>query len=172
MSSLKNAPQSLLKQHKRPEPFNWINKAKKGELRSPLPVGYVYDESGRTLVDPDKEVRGAINLLFDTFKELGSAYGVVHHYAKNQLKFPKRSYGGAWDGKLIWGNLVHGRVRGVLRNPGYAGAYVYGRYGYEKTITEDGRIQTKILSFKHLCALADLLSALRRKSGKKSGVDG
>ncbi len=121
-----------------------INKAKKGELRSPLPVGYVYDESGRTLVDPDKEVRGAINLLFDTFKELGSAYGVVHHYAKNQLKFPKRSYGGAWDGKLIWGNLVHGRVRGVLRNPGYAGAYVYGRYGYEKTITEDGRIQTKI----------------------------
>lgn len=121
-----------------------INKAKKGELRSPLPVGYVYDQEGHTIVDPDKEVWGAIKLLFDTFKEVGSAYGVVRHYARNGLKFPRRAYGGAWDGKLIWGNLVHGRVRGVLRNPEYAGAYVYGRYGYEKTITDDGKIKTKI----------------------------
>ena len=121
-----------------------LNKARKGELRSPLPVGYVYDEEGNTVVDPDMEVSGAIRLLFDTFKEIGSAYGVVRYFAQNELKFPKRAYGGAWDGKLIWGNLVHGRIRDVLRNPEYAGAYVYGRYGCEKTITEEGNIKTKI----------------------------
>ena len=122
-----------------------INKARKGELHSPLPVGYVYDPQGRTVIDPDAEVEGAIKLLFEAFKARGSAYGVVHHFAKNQLKFPKRAYGGAWDGKLIWGNLVHGRVRDVLRNPGYAGAYVYGRYSYEKRITADGQIKTKAI---------------------------
>ncbi|MFC1611815.1 recombinase family protein, partial [Myxococcota bacterium] len=121
-----------------------INKARKGELRSPLPVGYVYDEEGNTVVDPDVEVSGAIRILFDTFKEIGSAYGVVRYFAQNELKFPKRAYGGAWDGKLIWGNLVHGRIRDVLRNPAYAGIYVYGRYGCEKTITEEGKIKTKI----------------------------
>lgn len=123
-----------------------MNKAKKGALRSPLPVGYVYDPQGRTVIDPDAEVGGAIKRLFDAFKETGSAYGVVHHFAKHQLKFPKRAYGGAWDGKLIWGNLVHGRVRDVLRNPQYAGAYVYGRYGYEKRVTDDGHIKTKVIA--------------------------
>jgi DNA invertase Pin-like site-specific DNA recombinase len=122
-----------------------INKARKGELHSPLPVGYVYDRQGRTVMDPDAEVEGAIKLLFEAFKARGSAYGVVHHFAKNQLKFPKRAYGGAWDGKLIWGNLVHGRVCDVLRNPEYAGAYVYGRYSYEKRITADGQIKTKAI---------------------------
>lgn len=122
-----------------------INKARKGELRSPLPVGYVYDDEGCTLIDPDQEVQGAIKMVFEAFKETGSAYGVVRHFARHHLKFPKRAYGGAWAGKLIWGNLVHARVRGVLRNPGYTGAYVYGRYAYEKAITEDGSIKTKTI---------------------------
>ncbi len=125
-----------------------INKARKGELRSPLPVGYVYDDEGHTVTDPDKEVQGAIRRLFEAFRETGSAYGVVQHFARNSLKFPKRAYGGAWNGKLIWGNLVHARVRNVLRNPEYAGAYVYGRFGYEKTVTEDGQIKTKTIEKK------------------------
>jgi len=30
-----------------------LNKARKGELRSPLPVGYVYEEQGTTVLDPN-----------------------------------------------------------------------------------------------------------------------
>lgn len=120
-----------------------INKAKKGLLRSPLPVGYVYDADGNTVVDPDQEVAGAIRLLFDTFKEQGTAFAVVQHFSRNGLKFPKRSYGGAWDGKIVWGNLVHGRVLGVLKNPEYAGAYVYGRYGSRKTVAAGGEVKTR-----------------------------
>ncbi|MEJ2040925.1 MAG: recombinase family protein, partial [Desulfosarcinaceae bacterium] len=120
-----------------------LNKARKGELRSPLPVGYVYDEEGHTILDPDAQVRHAVQYLFDSFRQTGSAYGVVHQFAKEGLQFPKRSYGGAWNGKLIWGRLTDGRVLGVLKNPVYAGAYVYGRYQSVKEIAPDGRIHTK-----------------------------
>ena len=57
-----------------------LNKAKKGELRFPLPVGYVFDEAGRIVKDPDEQVRGAIELVFAAFRQSGSAYGVVHHF--------------------------------------------------------------------------------------------
>src|SRR4051812_20462819 len=57
-----------------------LNKAKKGELRFPLPVGLCYDDSNAIVLDPDAEVRGAIQLLLSTFHDTGSAYAVVHHF--------------------------------------------------------------------------------------------
>jgi DNA invertase Pin-like site-specific DNA recombinase len=122
-----------------------INKAKKGELRSPLPVGFVYDEEGRTVIDPDAEVRHAVETLFAKFRETGSAYGVIHAFVKERVQFPKRAYGGVWDGTLIWGRLSEGRVEGVLKNPSYAGAYVYGRYQSVKDIAPDGTFVTRIM---------------------------
>ena len=98
-----------------------LNKAKKGELRFPLPVGYCYDEQGRIVPDADAEVRGAVEMVFRLFRETGSAYAVVHRFTEKGLRFPKRAYGGAWDGKIIWGRLSHSRVLGVLKNPSYAG---------------------------------------------------
>jgi DNA invertase Pin-like site-specific DNA recombinase len=118
-----------------------LNKAKKGELRFPLPVGYVYNESNKTTIDPDLEVSGAVRLVFDIYKDTNSAYAVAQHFSKNQLKFPKRSYGGAWDGKLIWGDLTHSRVLSILKNPSYAGVYVYGRHKSENRISKGGDIQ-------------------------------
>ena len=115
-----------------------LNKAQKGELRSPLPVGFVYDDEGRTVFDPDREVRDTIRLLFDSFRQTGSAYGVVHRFSKQGLKFPKRAYGGVWSGKLIWGRLTDSRVLAILKNPSYAGAYAYGRYQSVKEIRPDG----------------------------------
>jgi DNA invertase Pin-like site-specific DNA recombinase len=98
-----------------------LNKARKGELRFPLPVGYCYDEQGRIIPDADEEVRGAVGLVFRLFRETGSAYAVVQRFTERGLRFPKRAYGGAWGGKIIWGRLSHSRVLGVLKNPSYAG---------------------------------------------------
>src|SRR5450631_3724807 len=112
-----------------------LNKAKKGELRFPLPVGLCFDEEGRTGVDPDEEVRGAVALVFRFFRETGTAYGIVQRFTERGLRFPKRAYGWAWDGKIIWGRLSHSRVLGVLKNPSYAGIYVFGRYQYRREIT-------------------------------------
>ena len=121
-----------------------LNKAKKGELRFPLPVGYCYDEQDRIVPDADEEVRGAVAMVFRLFRETGSAYAVVHRFTESGLRFPKRAYGGAWDGKIIWGRLSHSRVLGVLKNPSYAGMYVFGRYQYRREIGLDGEVRKRM----------------------------
>jgi hypothetical protein len=121
-----------------------LNKAKKGELRFPLPVGYCYDEQDRIVPDADAEVRGAVELVFRLFRETGSAYAVVHRFSERGLRFPKRAYGGAWDGKIIWGRLSHSRVLGLLKNPSYAGSYVFGRYQYRREINLDGEVRKRL----------------------------
>jgi DNA invertase Pin-like site-specific DNA recombinase len=121
-----------------------LNKAKRGELRFPLPVGFCYDEAGQIVLDPDQQVQGAVRLVFHLFHELGSAYGVVQHFAQKQLQFPKRAYGGAWNGKLIWGRLGHGRVISLLKNPSYTGMYSFGRFRSCKQISADGEIHNKV----------------------------
>ncbi len=121
-----------------------LNKAKKGELRFPLPVGFCHDEDGHIVLDPDEEVRGAVSLVFRLFRETGSAFAVVQNFAKRALRFPKRAYGGAWNGKLVWGRLTHTRVLCMLKNPSYAGMYVFGRYQYHQQISTTGEIQKKM----------------------------
>jgi DNA invertase Pin-like site-specific DNA recombinase len=117
--------------------------AERGELRFPLPVGYVHDDEGQTIIDPDDEVRSAIADLFCAFEQTGSAYGVVGVFKGR--RFPKRAYGGAWAGELRWGALTHPRVLGVLSNPCYAGAYAFGRYRSQRGVRPNGTIFNKIV---------------------------
>jgi len=117
--------------------------AERGELRFPLPVGYLYDEDGHTILDPDEEVSAAVADLFAAFAAAGSAYGVVGVFAGR--RFPKRAYGGAWAGELRWGQLTHARAIGVLSNPAYAGAYVFGRFRSRRAVAPDGTITTKTI---------------------------
>jgi DNA invertase Pin-like site-specific DNA recombinase len=119
------------------------NKAKRGELRFPLPVGLSWQDH-EIVLDPDAEVQGAIRLAFRLFHETGSAYGVAHQFAKRGLKFPKRAYGGVWNGKLIWGHLTDSRVLSIIKNPAYAGVYVFGRFRCVKQILQDGQISQQI----------------------------
>jgi DNA invertase Pin-like site-specific DNA recombinase len=117
------------------------NKARKGELRCPLPVGLAHDAEGRIVLDPDEEVRGAVRLVFAVFRETGSAYAVMRRFADLGLRFPRRTYGGAWAGRLLWGPLAHHRVLGILKNPTYTGAYVYGRHRQTKIVSPEGTVQ-------------------------------
>ena len=134
-----------------------LNKAKKGELRFPLPVGFCYDEQSRIILDPDEEVRGAVGLVFRLFRETGTAFAVMQRFAESALRFPKRSYGGAWDGKIIWGRLAHSRVLSMLKNPSYAGIYVFGRYRYRREISAEGAVHKRI----HAVAMADWRVSLK-----------
>ncbi|NKQ58743.1 recombinase family protein [Amycolatopsis sp. K13G38] len=117
--------------------------AQRGELRTPLPVGLVYDEAGDVVIDPDAEVQAAIRDVFAAFEQTGSAYGVVAAFATR--RFPLRAYGGVWAGQLRWGKLTHARVLGVLKNPGYAGAYVHGRYTSRRRVDPDGTVHTGLV---------------------------
>ena len=115
--------------------------AERGELRLPLPIGYLYDEEGNLIIDPDEEVQAAVSDLFRAFAQTGSAYGVVGAF--KDRRFPKRAHGGAWTGELRWERLRYSRVRQALTNPCYAGAYAFGRHRSRRAVTPDGTIVTK-----------------------------
>jgi DNA invertase Pin-like site-specific DNA recombinase len=116
--------------------------AERGELRFPLPVGFIYDDEGNIVIDPDGEVQAAVADVFSAFRAGGSAYQVVAAFKGR--RFPLRAYGGVWAGQLRWGRLTHSRVLGILANPSYAGAYVFGRYHSKKVVDPDGTVRTKI----------------------------
>ena len=54
------------------------NKARRGELRVPLPIGLVYDMQGKVILDPDKQVQQALRTLFQVYQREGSALTVVN----------------------------------------------------------------------------------------------
>lgn len=120
-----------------------LNKARRGELASPLPVGLLYDESGHVRRDPDQQVQQAIQLFFETFRRTGTAWGIVAHFRRAGLRFPRRLRTGARKGELVWGELQLSRALQILHNPRYAGAFFFGR---TRTRTwPDGEKRTRVL---------------------------
>ena len=115
--------------------------AERGGLRLPLPIGYLYDEEGDVIIDPDEEVQAAVTDLFKAFAQTGSAYGVVGVFTDRL--FPKREHAAPWTGELRWERLRYSRVRQALTNPCYAGAYAFGRHRSRRAVTPDGTIVTK-----------------------------
>ena len=104
-----------------------LNKARRGELWMKPPIGFAYDSSGRVVFDPDQQVQRAVRLLFETFRRTGSAMRVVHHFKTEGLLWPRRITSGVHAGEVLFGPLEHSRVLGILHNPRYTGAFVYGR---------------------------------------------
>jgi len=103
-----------------------LNKASRGELAFRLPTGYVRDADGQAVIDPDQQIQQAVRLLFQTFRQVGSANGTVRFFREQNLKFPTLLQRGPRKGEVVWGPLTCGRTASVLRNPCYAGAYAYG----------------------------------------------
>ena len=104
-----------------------LNKARRGELWIRPPLGMVFDAAGELMLDPDEQVQGAVRLVFDTFHRTGSAGAVVRYFQQQQVAWPRRVVKGPRAGTLVFGELERSRVLGILHNPRYAGAYVFGR---------------------------------------------
>lgn len=104
-----------------------LNKARRGELEVPLPIGLLYRSDGSVEIDPDIGIAGAVRWVFDTFRNAGSAMAVVKRFHTEALQFPRRLRRGINKGQVLWGTLDHSRVLQLLHNPRYAGAFVYGR---------------------------------------------
>jgi hypothetical protein len=102
-----------------------LNKAQRGELRTLLPVGLVYDEEGKVVLDPDQQVQQSLRVFFSTFERVGSARAIVKAFRREGLKFPNRGPGGA--GEIGWQGLSNRLALATLHNPRYAGAFCYGR---------------------------------------------
>lgn len=104
-----------------------MSKAKRGELRSPLSIGFVYDAADRVVFDPDRQVQKTLRLFFETFQRTGSAMATVKYFRKEKLRFPSRIRNGPHKGEVAWRQLEHHRALWLLHNPRYAGAFFYGR---------------------------------------------
>jgi DNA invertase Pin-like site-specific DNA recombinase len=109
--------------------------AARGELRLPLPVGYLYHD-GQVVKDPDEEVAAAISDMFAAFTAAGSAYGVITTFAGR--RFPSGR-----DGQRTWGQLTYARVVGLLHNPVYAGAYAFGRTRTSQQVDAGGGVRSR-----------------------------
>ncbi|MCK7502264.1 MAG: recombinase family protein [Comamonadaceae bacterium] len=99
---------------------------------------------GVSLPIPTRKFAGRCSWCFDCSGKRAAPMLWCSALHRAGLRFPKRAYGGAWAGKLIWGQLSHGRVLGLLKNPSYAGVYVFGRYQYQKTITPEGEVHKQM----------------------------
>jgi len=79
-----------------------LSKARRGELKSRLPTGFVYGPDGHVLLDPDLAVQRAVRLLFDTFRRTGSAGQVVRVFRERGSAspggWPWVPGGGNWHG--------------------------------------------------------------------------
>ena len=115
-------------------------KAKRGELLCTVAPGYIRD-GDKLIIDPNRRVREAILLVFDTFEELGSIRQTYNWFLQNNIELPvnKPINGGV---ELTWKLPAQTFIPSVLHNPIYAGAYVYGRRSIEKVI-KDGKVQKR-----------------------------
>jgi DNA invertase Pin-like site-specific DNA recombinase len=116
------------------------NKARRGELEMAPPIGLVYNAAGAITLDPDQQIQATVRLLFDTFRQVGSASAVVRRFAREGLAFPHRLRHGLGKGELLWGKLNHSRVIQILHNPRYAGAFAFGRYHTVQTVSGATRV--------------------------------
>ncbi|EGY01500.1 recombinase [Nitrospirillum viridazoti Y2] len=114
-------------------------KARRGELRISVPIGYVWHREIGLGFDPDLRLQEAIRLIFARFRALGSARQALLSMTADQVHFPRPS-----DGKKMvtvdWTPIRYRNVISVLKNPFYAGAYAYGK-SEKRTELVDGRLR-------------------------------
>ena len=100
-----------------------LAKAERGELEVSLPIGLVRDPSGVVVKDPDMAVQDRLMLVFDMFMQFRTAAKVMRVLNERSLDLPRRDR----HGDLRWTGATVSSVLSVLKNPAYAGAFVYGR---------------------------------------------
>ena len=110
-------------------------KARRGELRRRLPVGFVWDQAGRIVKDPDQQVVVAIDEVFRRFRRVGTIGQTQLSLIEDGVEIPVRTE----QGTLRWRRPSVGAVARMLKNPTYAGAYVYGRRQVEERL--DGSLK-------------------------------
>jgi DNA invertase Pin-like site-specific DNA recombinase len=112
-------------------------KARRGELRLPVPFGYIWHREAGLGLDPDLRLQEVIRLIFTRFGELGSARQVLLLMTADQIHFPRPSDEGRMT-NFKWLPIRYRNVISVLKNPFYAGVYVYGKSEKQTSIV-DGR---------------------------------
>ena len=115
------------------------SKARRGELLKRLPVGYIKDANGKVVLHCDRRVVEAIQLVFTKFRELWTVRQTFQWFRDHDVELPANPISGT---RLVWKIPSQSLVRDILRNPFYAGAYVWGRRPVE-TLLIQGRLRKR-----------------------------
>jgi DNA invertase Pin-like site-specific DNA recombinase len=124
----------LLRQRAR-EAFE--QKVRRGFALWEVSVGFIRTEEGGIEKAPDRQVQQAIDTVFQKFRELGSARQATIWFREEQIPVPQTKPGTAGR-EVIWKLPSSGRIRQMLKNPCYAGAFAYGKTAM-RTRIEEGR---------------------------------
>lgn len=118
------------------------NKAARGELRCPIPVGYVWAEDEDVMkLHPNEAVTSAIRNVFERFAEMGSVRQVWRWFRDHNLPFPiqpRRTSETSFVQATYW------QIHEVLTNPVYAGAYAFGKSRTQRCVDAAGRIIQRV----------------------------
>src|SRR5262249_22175744 len=107
-----------------------LNKARRGELFGPPPIGYVALPSGEPTIDPDEQVQAVGRLISDRFARRGRVPGLLRYLVHHRIQIPVRPHQGPTRGRREWRRPSRGPLQTLLPPPIYAGAY---RHGYRPT---------------------------------------
>ena len=117
-------------------------KVRRGKVLTLVPVGYVRTEDDGIEITPDRQVQEAVRGIFQKFQEFGSIRQVLLWYRNEKLLIPtlKRQSGYR---KVVWSLPVYPSLLAMLKNPTYAGAFVYGRRQTRTTMVDGRARKTK-----------------------------
>src|ERR1700740_437801 len=115
------------------------SKARRGELFKRLPIGYARDPVGKVVFHPDRRVYEAVQLVFAKCQELWSVRQTFQWFRDHEVELPANPIQGTG---LVWKIPSQSLIRDILRNPFYAGAYIWGRRPVT-TLLVDGRLEKR-----------------------------
>lgn len=117
------------------------NKAERGELALALPIGLMRDPLGKVQKTSDLAVQHCIGLIFQLFLRLRTASKVLQYFTQHGLSVPGRDR----FGDLAWKKPTISAILSVLKNPAYAGAFVYGRSRAVRHVADPAKMVQKKL---------------------------
>jgi DNA invertase Pin-like site-specific DNA recombinase len=116
-------------------------KAARGELWIPLPIGFCWTSNSKIEKHPDQRVQQAIQLVFEKMEQLGSMRQVLIWLRQHNVWLPVCSVDGGEAG-IVWKLPLYQSIQAILTNPVYAGAYAFGKTE-TRTKVVDGRARKR-----------------------------
>jgi DNA invertase Pin-like site-specific DNA recombinase len=117
-------------------------KARRGELFTVPPIGYIKLPTGEFALDADEQVQAVVRLVFDQFDRLGTIRKVLLYFLENGIRVGVRAQTRVDRGQLEWRVPILRTITGILQHPLYAGFYCYGRRRVDARRKKPGRPNT------------------------------
>jgi DNA invertase Pin-like site-specific DNA recombinase len=116
-----------------------LRQIERGTYRQQLPTGLIRLSDGSVAKDPDEQIQRSIALVLAKFAELGSCGQVLRYWRREELSLARLQMRGPDKGTVMWKPATHTAIYDIVRNPAYAGAFVYGRKQQDPQRRQAGR---------------------------------